>query len=233
MPSESLASKVYDEVLDRILTGRLAPGDVCNRRQIAAELGVSVAPVLEAMVQLEADGLIEIRARQGTRVRKLTLDDLRGQLILREALECQAARLYCGAPVRRHLDRLLRLAEAIDARDPSSPDHVREEVVFHHSLVSLAEVHALTGAYAKVMRHGFLYAIRVLQPDARRVTRSSHAQLVRALTTDDPDFAEAVARAHAQSGKEFLFDQWAPEEVPAWMRGNVLRARSATSDARV
>src|SRR5690349_12541801 len=119
MPSNSLSSKVYDAVLDRILSGRLAPGEVCNRRRIAEEMGVSVAPVLEAMLQLEADGLIETLPRKGTRVRTLTLEDLQGQLVLREALECQAARLYCGAPVRRHRDRLVRLAKAIDARDPS------------------------------------------------------------------------------------------------------------------
>ena len=48
MPSSSLASRVYDDILNRILTGQLAPGEIFNRRQTAAELGVSVAPVLEA-----------------------------------------------------------------------------------------------------------------------------------------------------------------------------------------
>ena len=81
-------------------------------------------------------------------------------------------------------------------------------------------------AYAKVMKHGFLYAIRVLQPDAKRVTRLSHVQLVHDLTTDDPDRAEAFARAHAQSGKEALFDQWAKtrkalgDQIPGWMSAN-------------
>jgi DNA-binding GntR family transcriptional regulator len=209
MPISSLSSRVYDELLRRILDGRLAPGAECNRRQIAVEMGVSVAPVLEAMLQLESDGLIETQPRKGTRVRVLTLDDLQGQLILREALECQAARLYCGAPVRRHFDRLTRLAEAIDARDVTSVEHLQEEIRFHHSLVSLANVSALTDAYAKVMKHGFLYAVQMLQPEGERPIRASHVDLVKELSVDDPDAAEAAARAHAQSGKEALFDQWA------------------------
>src|SRR5688500_14317069 len=118
MPTSSLSSRVYEEILTRILSGGLPPGAECNRRQIAAEMRVSVAPVLQAMLQLEADGLVETLPRKGTRVRVLTLEDLQGQLVLREALECQGARLYCGAPVRRHAQRLTRLAETIDARDP-------------------------------------------------------------------------------------------------------------------
>src|SRR4051812_40425502 len=113
MSSSSLASRVYEEILKRLLSGELAPGQIFNRRQTAAELGVSVAPVLEAMLELEAEGLIESLPRKGTRVRVLTLDDLQGQLVVREALECQAARLYCGRPVQRESKRLLRLAEEI------------------------------------------------------------------------------------------------------------------------
>jgi DNA-binding GntR family transcriptional regulator len=174
------------------------------------------------MLQLEADGLVETLPRVGTRVRVLTLDDLQGQLVLREALECQAARLYCGAPVRRHFERLTRLARTIDVRDPTSPEHVKEEIVFHHSLVSLANVRILTQAYTKVMKTSFLYAVQTLQPAGGKVTRASHVQLVQSLTTDNADAAETAARAHAQSGKEALFDQWAAarralgDDIPGW-----------------
>src|SRR5689334_15273534 len=89
------SERVYNEILDRLLSGRWEPGYVFNRRQIAAEMKVSVAPVLEAMLELEGEGLIETLPRKGTRVRALTIRDLQGQLIVREALECQAARMYC------------------------------------------------------------------------------------------------------------------------------------------
>src|SRR4051794_1015015 len=59
MSNSPLSSQVYDQLLRRLLSGELPPGHVFNRRQVAAELGVSVAPVLEAMLELEAEGLIE------------------------------------------------------------------------------------------------------------------------------------------------------------------------------
>src|SRR5580658_8522650 len=127
MAHTSLASKVYDSILARLLSGEMPPGHVFNRRQVATELGVSVAPILEAMLELEAEGLIETLPRKGTRVRVLSPEDLRGQLIVREALECEAARIYRGVPIERHIKRLTRLAAEIDEAALSSPTHAKQE----------------------------------------------------------------------------------------------------------
>lgn len=197
MAEGSLSSRVYNELLGRILSGRMRPGDVFNRRQVAAELNVSVAPVLEAMLELEAEGLIETLPRRGTRVRRPSPDDIWGQLLVREALECQAARLYHGEPVRRHLPRLQRLAEHLDQLDPRSIDFVREEIRFHHYLVSLAECTPLTSAFERVMKLGLLHAAAVsLMADGPPDADRGHRALVEALMSDEPDAAEAAMRAH-------------------------------------
>lgn len=52
----SLSEQVYHTLLDRLLSNKLIPGEILNRRDVAKELQVSVAPVLEAMVQLEHEG---------------------------------------------------------------------------------------------------------------------------------------------------------------------------------
>jgi DNA-binding GntR family transcriptional regulator len=220
------SKRVYDEILDRLLSGQWEPGYAFNRRQIAAELNVSVAPVLEAMLELEGEGLIETRPRKGTRVRALTLEDLQGQLIVREALECQAARMYCGEPIERHIKRLMRLAERIDDSQLRSIKHLKDEVRFHHYLLSLAGVTALVEAFERVMKSGLLYSIQVLHPWHESAPRASHVELVKGLTTRDPDVAEVLIREHVRSGKEALFEQTAGQgsepglpESPAWLRG--------------
>jgi GntR family transcriptional regulator, rspAB operon transcriptional repressor len=218
----SLAKQVYDSLLSRLLSGQMPPGHVFNRRQVAKELGVSVAPILEAMLELEAEGLIETLPRKGTRVRVLTVEDLRGQLVVREALECQAARLYCGAPVERHVTRLNRLAGGIDAIELRSPEHAREEIRFHHYLVSLAEVPALTDAFERVMKIGLMYGVQMLHPAHQAAPRSSHVDLVNALLSSDADHAEAVVRRHIRTGKEPLMlagptGTDAPPTSPPWL----------------
>ncbi|MCX7935224.1 MAG: GntR family transcriptional regulator, partial [Planctomycetota bacterium] len=77
-----------------------APGEFLDRRGVAREIGISPAPVLEAMLRLQEEGLLEALPRRGTRVRIITADYLLGQLLVREALECEAARLICGQKVR-------------------------------------------------------------------------------------------------------------------------------------
>ena len=197
MADGSLSSRVYDDILGRILSGRMKPGDVFNRRQVAAELGVSVAPVLEAMLELETEGLIQTLPRRGTRVRLPSAKDVWGHAVVREAIECQAARIYCGAAVRRHKTRLLRLAEALDGLKVGSVDQIRQEIRFHHYLVALAACEPLTAEFERIMKLGLLHAAALL--DGHDAQAHSHVALVEALTTTEPDQAEAAIRSHLQS----------------------------------
>lgn len=199
MADGSLSSRVYDEILGRILSGKMRPGELFNRRQIAAELGVSVAPVLEAMLELETEGLIQTMPRRGTRIRLPSLADAWGHTVLREAIECQAARLYCGEKVRRHHTRLHRLASELDAMtdrlaDADSVAKIRSEIRFHHYLVSLAECEPLTLEFERVMKLGLLHIAIRMERDLGRAT--SHAELLQALAVADPDAACAAIRAH-------------------------------------
>ena len=86
-------TRVYDEILERLFTGRWKPGHTFNRRQVAAELKVSVVPVLEAMLELQAEGLIEACAREGDGAGRSASNTSRDNR-RREAIECQAARHY-------------------------------------------------------------------------------------------------------------------------------------------
>lgn len=49
MDKESCKSRAYRAIRDRIISGALRPGDGLDRRTMAASLGMSVAPVLEAI----------------------------------------------------------------------------------------------------------------------------------------------------------------------------------------
>ena len=74
----TLAAEAYVLVRERILRGELAIGKVISRRKLASELGMSLVPVSEAFQRLEFEGLLESRARAGTRVRIPTEEDVRG-----------------------------------------------------------------------------------------------------------------------------------------------------------
>src|SRR6266540_4013215 len=75
--STTLADAAYFVVREDILRGQRRPGMPVSRRRLARELGMSVVPVTDALKRLEEDGLLETRARAGTRVRVPSETDVR------------------------------------------------------------------------------------------------------------------------------------------------------------
>ena len=65
-----LADQVRDQLLEWILSGRYEPDARIVETQVARELGTSQAPVREALIALEAVGIVEISPFRGARVRR-------------------------------------------------------------------------------------------------------------------------------------------------------------------
>ena len=63
-----LRELIYDELKNRILTGKLEPGIRLMENTLADELGVSRTPVREAIRKLEKEHLVTIAPRRGAYV---------------------------------------------------------------------------------------------------------------------------------------------------------------------
>src|SRR5688572_13198101 len=69
--------QIYDGYRDAILTGRLRPGErLPSTRAVAAELGISRLPVVNAFEQLLHEGYVEGRVGSGTYVKDSIPDEL-------------------------------------------------------------------------------------------------------------------------------------------------------------
>ncbi len=75
----------------RIVTGEFAAGEIYSAPALAAVLGVSATPVREAMLELTADGLVEVVPNRGFRVVEPSQHDLDEIFELRLMLEVPAA----------------------------------------------------------------------------------------------------------------------------------------------
>jgi DNA-binding GntR family transcriptional regulator len=75
-----------------ILTRHLRPGERVNQEAVAEQIGVSVAPVREALRVLEQEGQLRYLPRRGYFVTELLVDDLNEIYELRRILEERAAR---------------------------------------------------------------------------------------------------------------------------------------------
>ncbi|MEI8094199.1 MAG: GntR family transcriptional regulator [Spirochaetales bacterium] len=212
VPAVSLAQDVYEKLLEKLVNGELVPGHILNRREVAAELGVSVAPVLEAILQLELEGFVETLPRKGTIVKPVEENDFYDQLVLREALECEAARLYCGATVRENFEQLQTLAIAVDGSEAGDPSRWQNEINFHATLVSLSGCNSLVTTFHRAIRLGTFYNmhrvyVERIRRDGIEPDSHIHLPLVEKLTSDDPDVAERAIRNHLRSGRQQIFER--------------------------
>jgi DNA-binding GntR family transcriptional regulator len=91
--AEPLGDRLRRGIEDDILAGRLAPGDRLDERALAARYRVSRTPVREALLQLAASGLIEMRPRQGAAVATMSLVRLIQMIEVMSLLEAECARL--------------------------------------------------------------------------------------------------------------------------------------------
>ncbi|MBS7702083.1 GntR family transcriptional regulator [Chelatococcus asaccharovorans] len=83
----TMAQGATDELRRRILDGELRAGEPLRQAALAEELGISRIPLREALVQLEAEGLVRINAHKGAVVSELTSDEIDELFDLRAAIE--------------------------------------------------------------------------------------------------------------------------------------------------
>lgn len=90
-----LSEQVLEKLMDWIMDGKVHMGQKLVTDDIAQILGVSRMPVREAIKSLEKMGIVESIPYAGTRVVKLTKNDVHEIYIMRRALEPIAAYYAC------------------------------------------------------------------------------------------------------------------------------------------
>jgi DNA-binding GntR family transcriptional regulator len=91
-PPSTTAQHALEELRRAIVAGQLAPGQRVRQEQLAERLGISIAPVREALRILEQEGQVRYRPRRGYFVTELRIEDLEEIYGLRQVLEERAAR---------------------------------------------------------------------------------------------------------------------------------------------
>ncbi|WP_328634525.1 GntR family transcriptional regulator [Streptomyces sp. NBC_00356] len=131
-----LYEQVRRFILEGLVEGHWEPDDRIVERRIALELGVSQAPVREALRELEAMELVTYAPNKGARVRELTVDHLRDVYQVRASLERRAITLAAPrmagdvAELEGHLAAMRRAAT-----EGKTHEQALHGVAFHRAIV--------------------------------------------------------------------------------------------------
>jgi DNA-binding GntR family transcriptional regulator len=205
--SSNISQRLRDEIENEVLTGQLMPGDRLDEVALANRFGVSRTPIREALLQLSAAGLIEVRPRRGAIVASVGTERLVEMFEVMAELEGLAGRLA----TRRHTDAdtkaILEAHEACRraAGSGDSDAYYYENERFHYAIYHASHSQFLFEQCSTLHRR--LKAYRRLQLRVRnRVARSfaEHEQVVAALLAGDGERASAALRDHvAIQGERF------------------------------
>ncbi|WP_425548841.1 GntR family transcriptional regulator [Amycolatopsis ultiminotia] len=92
VPRSLLRDEAYQRIRQAIIDGSLAPGTPLRDADLAGELGLSRAPVRQALLRLAEDGLVVSKPQSYTRVAEFVADDVRDAVRLVRALHELAVR---------------------------------------------------------------------------------------------------------------------------------------------
>jgi DNA-binding GntR family transcriptional regulator len=191
--------EVYDHLKLEILTGKLGSGSRLAEIALAKRLGVSRTPVREAVQRLAQDGLVEIEANKGAKVRAVNALEVEHVYAVREILDGLAAREAASHATNddiRAMKNALEKLETCPANDFNAQIHA--DLEFHNAIAQASQnptlVVVLRGLAESIIRVKLLTA-KYMQ-DA--ITRSSHYQILAAIENRNAELSEQTARAHVR-----------------------------------
>ncbi len=204
----TVRSRAAHELRDRVLTGRLQPGDRLDLDEVADEFGTSRTPVREALLQLSYEGLVTVTPRSGITVVGLSPEDAVDNFAVLAALAGKAAEWATSRITAAQLDELHLLADAVD----EGPDVVDANRRFHRA-VNLAAGSPRLLTYLRQAVRVVPASYFALFPEQGRRSRAEHAALLDAIARGDGAGARTIAEAHVLDAGAALGD---------WMRTNTV-----------
>lgn len=204
----ALREQVRDELLTRMRTGAVKPGQGINEVQLAAEIGVSRTPLREALIALESEGQIESESGKGFRFVTMSAREFEELAPVISALESLAIELS-PLPKMQELGRkLAKLAADFDSEAAAHSMIMTRDDEWHGVMLSACPNHRLLALIGTV-RQSFHRYESLLVPDEAIVSRvaAEHAAIAHCLADGDIPGAQAALQTNWVNGAKRILVQ--------------------------
>ncbi|GAA2920118.1 GntR family transcriptional regulator [Streptomyces mexicanus] len=192
-----------------ILHGEMAPAQRLVENELAEQFGVTRASIRAALIDLEAQGLVERIRNRGSRVRVVSVEEAVAITECRMALEGLCAAKAAVAVSDEQLAELTDLGAAMQ-KAVADGEPVTYSELNHELHARIREfsgqrtaVELLERLNAQLVRHRFQLALR---PGRPQQSLKEHLAMIEAIRARDPQAAEEAVRAHLTSVIDALRD---------------------------
>ncbi len=196
-----LSQTVFSQLSRAIIAGDFEPGSRVSEPTLSAMLGVSRAPIREALIELELRGLVEFDPTGHTRIPALTPQDIEEIYVVRLMIDPVAA----GLAAQRGTARDFAALEANITATKSAKtlaDVSRLDAEFHDRIVHAAGNRRLLTCWNSLRDQFALWLTQMqLRQEAvahrtRQDTVESHRKLLAVIRSGDAEKASEQARRH-------------------------------------
>lgn len=196
-----LPDLVLNKLMDWIMDGKLHMGEKLNTEELASQLGVSRMPIREALSNLEKKGLAESVPYVGTRLIKLTKEDVRQIYIIRTALEPLAARYACMNITSEDIQVLEEInrnyKELMQCEGIKAKEVYRLNRQFHFTIYSISGIERLCtmieSLWDSLSFFKLIYGQKyITNPDAGERMMEEHDSYLEALKAKDADLLQQL-----------------------------------------
>lgn len=197
-------TRIYGDVLRRILHGDLRPGLRLVEKQLAAEYLVSRTVIREVLFMLLRDGLVERKHNRGSQVISFTPDDVEDLYEIRKNLELLALRSAIRSmPLEPlfHFEKRLQRLEGKPA-EHAAAEHAEIDLALHGFMLEYCRNKRLVSYLENISQ--LMHLLRLLGyglDDVARLAGEQHVGLVRAFIKRDLELAERLLAEHIDTSK--------------------------------
>ena len=200
-PRNNRATAVHLRLRKEIVSGYFPQGSALAEPVLAEHFHTSRAPVREALIALEREGLVTFEKTGRTRVRMIAAKDLREIMEARAALESMAASLANRNWTAADTEFV---AKNIDAQEKarSLSELSRLDIDLHHRVMLRSDNLRLLQLWEPLRWQYQAYLVEIFKRqstgDYRPETETvlAHRKLLKALSTGTPDEAAAAMMEH-------------------------------------
>lgn len=199
--------RAQDAIRRLILTGRYSAGSRLKEEELASVTGVSRTPIREALLRLQAEGLVEFQANRGAMVTSWKSESIEYIFELRALLEGFGAQEAAKSITEAQLATLSDLANQMDAAMALGTGAGMDEVAllnnrFHRMIMEVGGSEKLADLQRTVVQLPLVQrTFHQYTPEERARSMRHHREIVEALAVGDPDWASAIMRAHVLSAR--------------------------------
>ena len=145
LKKETLCDSVRDYLRDQIISRELLPGERLIETRIAKELGVSQAPVREAIRELSLMGFVDTVPYSGSHVRKISNSDIRDNYRIKALLESFAIKEIIAREDAEDLHKIENAyKDLMHSYNSAKPMQNTElDIAFHNEIVRAGRMAAL------------------------------------------------------------------------------------------